>query len=99
MIQTCVFKAKQPKSLLDELNRESGRIYTQVLTWHWRFYRRSGHWMRRGDAEKFNDSLEDTTLHAHSRDAAQQGFYKAVKTTHALRRAGSRLRARRPGLR
>jgi putative transposase len=92
VIKTYIFKAKQPKSLLSELNLESGRIYNLVLTWHWRFYRRSGHWLRQGDAERFNDSLGPTLLHAHSRDAAQQAFYKAVKTVYALRKARSKAR-------
>jgi len=41
------------------------------------------------DDMHMNDFLfKETTLHAHSRDAAQEAFAKAVKTTHALRKAG-----------
>jgi len=88
MILTRVFRAAQPKSLLDECNRESGRIYTQTIVEHWRIYRNKGIWLSPGVDEKYNDFLSPTTLHAHSRDAAQQAFAKAVKTTHALRKAG-----------
>ena len=66
----------------------SGRIYTQTMVEHWRVYRKHEVWLSGGMDEKYNDFLFPTTLHAHSRDAAQQAFAKAVKTTHALRRAG-----------
>lgn len=88
MILTKVFRATQPKSLLDECNRESGRIYTETMVEHWRIYRNKRVWLSPGMDEKYNDFLYPTTLHAHSRDAAQQAFAKAVKTTHALRKAG-----------
>ena len=88
MILTRTFRATQPRSLLDECNRESGRIYTQTMVEHWRIYRRKGVWLSPGMDEKYNDFLSSTSLHAHSRDAAQQAFAKAVKTTHALRKAG-----------
>jgi putative transposase len=88
MILTEIFRATQPKSLLDECNRESGRIYTQTMVEHWRIYRKQGVWLSPGMDERYNDFLGSTTLHAHSRDAAQQAFAKAVKTTHALRKAG-----------
>jgi putative transposase len=88
MILTQVFRATQPKSLLDECNMESGRIYTRTMVEHWRVYRNHEVWLSAGMDEKYNDFLYPTTLHAHSRDAAQQAFAKAVKTTHALRKAG-----------
>ncbi len=89
MILTQTFRATQPRSLLDECNRESGRLYTQTMVEHWRIYRHTGVWLSRGMDEKYNDFLSSTSsLHAHSRDAAQQAFAKAVKTTHALRKAG-----------
>jgi putative transposase len=88
MILTRIFRATQPRSLLDECNRESGRLYTQTMVEHWRIYRHQGVWLSPGMDEKYNDFLSPTSLHAHSRDAAQQAFAKAVKTTHALRKAG-----------
>ncbi len=89
MILTKVFRATQPKSLLDECNKESGRIYTRTMVEHWRIYRKHNVWLSQFDDMYINDFLfKETTLHAHSRDAAQEAFAKAVKTTHALRKAG-----------
>jgi putative transposase len=88
MILTKIVRAAQPRSLLDECNRESGRLYTQTMVEHWRIYRHQKVWLSPGMDEKYNDFLSPTSLHAHSRDAAQQAFAKAVKTTHALRKAG-----------
>lgn len=88
MILTQVFRARQPKSMLDECNLESGRIYTRTMVEHWRIFRNKEVWLSAGMDEKYNDFLYPTSLHAHSRDAAQQAFAKAVKTTHALRKAG-----------
>ena len=68
------------KAQADALNRESGRHYSTVLTWHYRIYRRTGHWLCEYAAKRLEDSLGGPTiLHAHSRDAAQEGFYAARK--------------------
>ncbi len=72
MIRTHTLACHLPRSEADALNRESGRVYTDVLVWHYRIYRRTGHWLSQSAAEKLNDSLMPTTLHAHSRDAAQR---------------------------
>ncbi|MGZ6346173.1 MAG: hypothetical protein ACXWNC_01200 [Anaerolineales bacterium] len=77
-----------PKEQADSLNRESGRIYTTTLVEHYRIYRRSGHWLSSGAGERINDLRSGTFLLAHSRDAAQQGFYKACQSAAASRRAG-----------
>lgn len=74
----------------DALNRESGRIYSDTLVWHYRAFRRSGVWLSPYGAEKWGDFRTDTTLHAHSRDAAQQAFYKACKVAKANRHAGAK---------
>jgi putative transposase len=95
MIRTHVFPCRLPKETADRLNRESGRIYTGVLVEHYRILRHSDHWLSPGAGEKLGDlllaqelPLRSTFLHAHSRDAAQQGFYKACKTARAQRSAG-----------
>jgi putative transposase len=89
MIRTKVFKAKQPKSILDELNRESGKVYTEVMVEHWRVYRKHGIWLMPYTEQKYNDRLHPKTILAgHSKDAAQEGFGKATKTTHARRKVG-----------
>jgi putative transposase len=95
MIRTHVFPCRLPRDTADALNRESGRIYTGVLVEHYRILRHSDHWLSPGAGEKLSDyllaqelPLRSTFLHAHSRDAAQQGFYKACKIAHVQRSAG-----------
>lgn len=88
MIRTHSLPCALPKAEADALNRESGRVYTETLVWHWRVLRHKDIWLRLGAAEKLGDYFSDTTLHAHSRDAAQQGFYKACKTAKACQEAG-----------
>jgi putative transposase len=60
-----------------------------MLVWHYRLYRKQGVWLAPKSGERLEDALGGpTTLHAHSRDAAQQGFYKACKTARACRDVG-----------
>ena len=88
MIRTRVFACSLPKETADTLNRESGRIFTGVLVEHYRILRHSDPWLSPGGGQKLSDSLSGAILHAHSRDAAQQGFYKACKTAQAQKAAG-----------
>lgn len=89
MIVTRVLPYQGSKALADELNMESARHYNAVLANHWRTYRKKGVWLSEKSAYRWEDyQSEGTTLHAHSRDAAQQAFYKACKTTRSLRKAG-----------
>jgi putative transposase len=95
MIRTHIFSCTLARAEADALNRESGRIYSDVLIWHYRIYRRQGVWLSPGASERLNDSLSPTTLHAHSRDAAQQAFYRACKTAKANRGQGAKYPYRR----
>jgi putative transposase len=88
MIRTESIPCILPKAAADALNRESGRVYTDTLVWHYRIYRRTGVWLSPAAAERWGDFRSGTMLHAHSRDAAQQGFYQACKTAKACRAAG-----------
>jgi putative transposase len=92
MIRTHTLPCTLPKADAEALNRESGRVYTETLLWHYRIYRRKRIWLSQTDAEKLGDFFSGTTLHAHSRDAAQQGFYQACKTAKACREAGLDIR-------
>ena len=93
MLRTVIFNCSLPKPEADVLNQESGRVYTDTLVWHYRVYRRTGHWLSPGAEERLNDYLTGITiLHAHSRDAAQQGFPKACKTARACRKSGLEVR-------
>jgi hypothetical protein len=91
MIRTIAIRCKLPKEAADAFNIESGRIYTQVLVQHYRIYRQKGVWLSPGSMEKLSDFLNrdrKLLLHAHSIDAAQQGFPKARKTARESRKAG-----------
>jgi hypothetical protein len=94
MIRVQTFPCTLARAEADALNRESGRVCTNVLVWHYRIYRRTRHWLSRGAAERLEDSLGGPTifLHAHSRDAAQQGFYEACKAARSQRQAGLEMR-------
>jgi alpha-1,2-mannosyltransferase len=89
MLRTVQFAGTLPKPEADALNAESGRVYTDMLVRHYRLYRKQGIWLAPKSGERLEDAAgEPTTLHAHSRDAAQQGFYKACKTAKACKQAG-----------
>lgn len=89
MITTRIFPCSLSKVEADALNLESGRQYTAVMVEHYRVYRRTGNWLSPKSDEKLGDFITgETVLHAHSRDAAQQGFPKACKTAKACRRMG-----------
>jgi putative transposase len=89
MIRTHILPCALPRPLADALNLASGAIYTSVLVSHWRVVRHQGHWLSEKAGTRWSDSrLPVKPLHAHSIDAAQQGFYDACRTTRALRKAG-----------
>jgi putative transposase len=89
MIRTHILPCKLSRPVADMLNLASGTIYTQVLVNHWRVVRRQDHWLSEKSGTRWSDStLPVKPLHAHSIDAAQQGFYNACRTTRALRKIG-----------
>src|SRR6266498_6032409 len=90
MIRTHIFPCSLPRAEADALNRESGRVYSQTLIWQYRIKRRKGIWLSPGASERLGDYLTSTTLHAHSRDAAQQAFHKACKTANTNRGLGAK---------
>lgn len=93
MIRTVYFASRLPRATADALNAESGRIYSQVLVEQYRIYRKKGIWLSPKAQERYNDCLnreQSRLLHAHSVDAAQQGFHKACKTAKANRGDGAK---------
>ena len=89
MLRTVQFACTLPKVDADALKAESGRLYTDLVVCHYRVYSRKGVWLRPDLGERWEDAHGGpTTLHAHSRDAAQQGFYKACTTAKACQAAG-----------
>ena len=89
MIRTHILSCRLPRAVADALNQASGVIYTQVLVSHWRVVHHKGVWLSEQAGTRWSDSrIAIKPLHAHSIDAAQQGFYRACATTRALRKAG-----------
>ena len=90
MIVTRSIPYRGNKTLADELNRESARHYNAVLSNHWRAFRKKGVWLSEKSAYRWEDYQSGgTILHAHSRDAAQQAFYRSCKTARTLKRNGN----------
>jgi putative transposase len=93
MLRVQTFPCSLAKGEADALNRESGRIYTNVLVWHYRIYRRTGQWLSGYAAKRLDDDRGGPTiLHAHSRDAAQEGFYDACKVARSQQQMGLAMR-------
>jgi putative transposase len=88
MIRTRIIPCDLPRQVCDALNAASGSIYTGVLVWHWRTYRRQGVWLSQRAAYRWADRRRTAPMHAHSIDAAQQGFYRACTVARAARKAG-----------
>ena len=81
MLTTQTLPYRGSKALADELNSESARHYNAVLTNHWRTFRKKGVWLSQYGAMRWEDYQSGgTILHAHSRDAAQEAFYRSCKT-------------------
>ena len=88
MIRTHTIPCHLPRALADALNLASGAIYTGILVAHWRTLRKKDLWLSETAGTRWSDSRICAPLHAHSIDAAQQGFYRACAVTRALRKAG-----------
>ena len=90
MIRTHTLPCHLPRARADALNLASGAVYTGILVAHWRVVRKKDRWLSERAGTRWSDARTTAPLHAHSIDAAQQGFYKACATTRALRGAGIR---------
>jgi putative transposase len=89
MIRTYTIPCQLPREQANAFNRASGAIYTGVLVTHWRVVRKKARWLSERAGTRLSDSRRaGTALHAHTIDAAQQGFYKACAVTRALRTSG-----------
>jgi putative transposase len=106
MIRTHILPCDLPTAAANALNQASGAIYTRTLVTHYRVYRKRGtrtrHWLSMNAAKRLNDYLTrdaPTLLHAHSKDAAQEGFYRACQLARANREKGARYPHRRKGYR
>ncbi len=96
MIRTSIIPCDLPKAAADALNRASGAIYSRTLVTHYRVYRKRGnktrYWLSQFAGMRLNDYLtrsDPPVLQAHSKDAAQEGFYKACTTAKTNRHLGA----------
>lgn len=97
MIRTAIIPCKLNRATCDALNLASGRIYSGIVSRHWRLLKQKGLWLSEKSLTRLSDMRllrqaqqpgRDLPMHAHSIDAAQQGFFKACVTTRAIRKAG-----------
>lgn len=91
MIRTRIIPCKLNKATCDALNLNSGRIYSGIVSRHWRLLRQKNLWLSEKSLTRLSDMRlagKNLPMHAHTIDAAQQGFFKACKTTRALRKTG-----------
>lgn len=91
MIRTHILPCHLDKATADSLNLASGRIYSGIVSRHWRLLKQKDLWLSEKTMRTLSDlrvSQKNYPMHAHSIDAAQEGFPKACKTTRALRKAG-----------
>ncbi len=91
MIRTTIIPCRLKREIADALNLNSGRIYSGMVSRHWRLLKQKGLWLSEKALRKLSDlrlANKDLPMHAHTIDAAQEGFPKACKTTRALRKAG-----------
>lgn len=91
MIRTHIIPCKLNKERADALNLASGRIYSGIVSRHWRLLTQKNLWLSEKSLTKLSDmrlANKNLPMHAHTIDAAQQGFFKACKTTRSLRKAG-----------
>lgn len=91
MIRTYMVPCDLKKEHADSINLNSGRIYSGIVSRHWRLLKQKSLWLSEKSLTRLSDlrlANKDIPMHAHTIDAAQQGFFKACKTTRALRKAG-----------
>jgi putative transposase len=91
MIRTYIVPCDLKKEHADSINLNNGRIYSGIVSRHWRLLKQKGLWLSEKSLTKLSDlrlANKEIEMHAHTIDAAQQGFFKACKTTRALRKVG-----------
>src|SRR6266566_4559873 len=69
---------------LDELARECGRLYSQVVTSFWRTVRKKGIWLKPKHLMRWHTSHK---LHAHTADACVQAFFASLKSWRERRKS------------
>ncbi len=61
MLRTVQFACNLPRQEADALNRESGRVYSNMLVWHYRLYRHTGVWLSEYSGKRLEDHMGGST--------------------------------------
>lgn len=85
MLLTRKLKLGRTKQL-DRLAKRSGRLWSAVATWHWRFVRRQGHWPSKPAMQRWLCKGYEG-LHSQSAQAVADSFYDALKSWRKKRDA------------
>jgi putative transposase len=72
---------------LDALARRAGDLWSAVAKWHWRFVRRQGYWLSKGQAQKMYCKGFDG-LHSQSAQAVADSFYDSLQGWRKKRKNG-----------
>lgn len=72
---------------LDALTRRAGRLWSDVAKWHWRFVRRQGYWLSKGQSQKMYCKGYDG-MHSQSAQAVADSFYDSLKAWREKRKKG-----------
>jgi predicted RNA-binding Zn-ribbon protein involved in translation (DUF1610 family) len=72
---------------LDRLAWRAGDLWSTVAKWHWRFVRRQGYWLSKGQAQKIYCKGYDG-LHSQSAQAVADSFYDALQAWRRKQESG-----------
>ena len=72
---------------LDALARRAGRLWSDVAKWHWRFVRRQGYWLSKGQSQKMYCKGYHG-MHSQSAQAVADSFYDSLKAWREKRKNG-----------
>jgi len=73
---------------LDDLARRAGNLWSTVAKWHWRFVRRQGDWLSKGQAQKM-DGKGISGRHSPSAQAVADSFYDSLQSWCKKRKSGT----------
>ena len=73
---------------LDRLARRAGDLWSTIAKWHWRFARRQGYWLSKGQAQKMYCKGFDG-LHSQSAQAVADSFYDSLQGWRKKRDSGN----------
>jgi putative transposase len=71
---------------LDALARQAGDLWSTVAKWHWRFVRRQGYWLSKGQAQTMYCKGFDG-LHSQSAQAVADSFYDSLQSWRKKRKS------------